>query len=72
MEEKSSEITYKFYIPEHGHEAKCHAKTMDMYSALCDIYQICRTECKHGDNENVAKFAERVKDLVFDVGLDDL
>ena len=71
-EEKRIKATYTFYLPEHQRELKMVQVGNDMYDALYEIKQLCRNASKHGDNEDVAEFADEVNKIIWEVPIDDL
>lgn len=65
-EYKSSEVTFKYYLPENQDELWMHVHTYDMYSILYDIHQVCRTLLKHGnkDIKDLEQFAEKIRNMI--------
>lgn len=61
-QEKSIEVTYKFYIPEHNDDLKIFQKAHESQCALEEIYQECRRMWKYDDkaSEETIAFAEKI------------
>lgn len=59
-------VTYTFELPEHEQELKVIQMASCMHSALWAIYNECRTASKHGDNEAVGEFADKINQMIWD------
>jgi len=64
-------VTYTYKIPDNNWDLWLVQNAKKMYEALEDISAVCRTASKHGDDDKVSEFAEKVRDLVFQVPFDD-
>jgi len=64
-EYKQVEVTYKFHLPDNENELKTHQLAQDLFSAVFEIAQECRTVLKHGprSGEGVEEFAEKIQEL---------
>ena len=61
-------ITYTFDLYEDAEDLKNLVGYRDAYSKLFDIYNLVRTELKHGDEElsdHVYRLLEEIKDLAY-------
>jgi len=65
-ESKSSEVTFKFYLPEHSDEIFLVVNASKMYRLLCDIDDYCREIVKHESNphDERIKLAEYIRDMI--------
>lgn len=66
-EEKSSEVTFKFYLPEHAEEVWRHMNASKMFSLLWDIDQKMRSITKYEDIEEDHprhKLAEEIRTMI--------
>ena len=65
-------ITVTYHLPRDQAEFWLFCNSEKMRSALWDISSRCRTAYKHGDNEDVASFAEEIRQMIYEeVDLDD-
>lgn len=68
MIENPVTITYTFDMYEDAEEIKNLVGYRDAYSKLFDIYNLVRTELKHGEEElsdNVDRLLEEIKELSY-------
>lgn len=68
-EEKSAEVTFKYYLPEHSDDVFIHTHASDMYCLLWEIDQLCRTVCKYEEipeTDGRYKLAEEIRDMIRD------
>ncbi len=68
MEEiKSSEVTFKFYLPEHNDDVWLVTNSYKMFRLLHEIDQRCRDVVKYDDKatEDKHKLAEEIRDMIF-------
>ena len=73
IEEKSVEVTYKFYLPEHNEELSDFQNHRKYMICLDEIFNKCRSLIKHGDstNEDLLKFAEEIRGMAWESGIFD-
>lgn len=68
MTEHPVTLTFTFDFYEDADEIKKLADYREAYSRLWDIYSLCRTELKHGDEElsdHVDRLLENIKELAY-------
>lgn len=61
-----AKVTYEFDYYEERELIEMHTNVTQMYSALFDIYNMVRSELKHGDEElspHIDRLLEDIKDL---------
>jgi hypothetical protein len=65
MDDKSVEVTYTFFLPEHKDELDTFLNASNCQTALYDIWHECRSLLKYHDNvsDELTLFAEKIKDL---------
>ncbi len=72
-EDNRTLVTFEWTLPRDHHDFWMATHGADMYSALWDIDQKCRTAVKHGDDDAVADFADQIRDLIrANVSLDEV
>jgi hypothetical protein len=57
-------VTFEYDLHDDYEELEMHRRCGDMYSALFEIYNMVRTELKHGDEElsdHIDQLLERIK-----------
>ena len=66
QESKSSEVTFKYYLPENQDESWLHTHAFIMYSILHDIDQHCRSIIKYEDSteETRLDLAEEIRKMI--------
>lgn len=66
-ESKSSEVSFKYYLPEHQDEVFLHVNAWKMYSLLHDIDQHCRSIIKYEENpiDSRLALAEKIRDMIY-------
>ena len=69
VRENCPEVTFKYYLPENNEELWIHVNAAAMYGVLWEIHNLCRTQIKHGDDEKVSNFAEKIQEEVWKVDL---
>ncbi len=65
-EYKCSEVTFKYYLPDHEDELYLHSHASDMYSLLFEIDNVCRSLIKYGDEKikDPIEFAEKIREMI--------
>ena len=65
-EYKSSEVTFKFYLPDNKDELYIHANASNMFSLLRDIDSYCREIVRREPNphEERVSLAEYIRDMI--------
>ena len=71
IDETQTEVTYKYYLPEHEDEIKMHQLAGDFFTALWDIHNECRRIMKSGPKpgEGIDEFADRISDICSESGM---
>jgi hypothetical protein len=66
MEEKYSEVIFKYYLPEHQNDVAIHVNAMKMLCLLHEIDNKCRSLIKWDDNANdsLIAFAEEIREMI--------
>lgn len=63
--EKSSEVTFKYYLPENDEDVLLHINARKLYQCLYDIDQVCRKIIKYGDDGILIEgLAESIRDII--------
>ena len=65
-EEQMVEVNFTYYLPSHAHKLQLHMDAKLMHSILLDIETKCRSEFKHGQNQEVSEFAQEIRNLIWD------
>lgn len=63
-EYKSSEVIFKYYLPEHKSEVFIHTNANIMYNLLCEIDRQCRSKLKYGYEADWAQFVQEIRDMI--------
>lgn len=65
-ESKSSEVIFKYYLPDNQDELWLHTHAFDMYSVLHDIDQHCRSVIKYEEHpeETREDLAQQIRDMI--------
>jgi len=65
-EAKSSEVSFKYYLPEHKDDLFLHVNASKMYSLLSDIDNYCREIVRREPNahEERVNLAEYIRDMI--------
>lgn len=74
-ENKSSEVTFKYYLPEHKDDLFLHVNASKMFLLLNQIDDKCRNVLKYENNPDVGRvnLAEDIRDLIgFTIDLDEV
>lgn len=72
-EHKSSEVTFKFFLPEHSDELYIYSNAQTMYSLLWELDQYCRSIIKYNEKDPISALdlAERIREIIsYDINLD--
>jgi hypothetical protein len=66
MTERSPEVTFKYYLPEHQDEISIHFNAINMLRLLNDIDEKCRGLIKWNDSasEETISFAEEIREMM--------
>lgn len=66
-------VTFEWTLPRDKNDFWLACQGSNMYSALWDVDQMCRTASKYGDNEAVGDFADKIRELIREsVSLDEI
>jgi hypothetical protein len=74
-EYKSSEVTFKYYLPENKDDLFLHVNASKMYLLLRDIDGYCREIVRREPNphEERVRLAEYIRDMIsYDIDLDEV
>lgn len=65
-DEKSSEVIFKYYLPEHTTEIWITNHAQRMYSIIFDIDEMCRSVLKYedGPDEGRSTLAQEIRDYI--------
>lgn len=58
-------ITFELDVEDDEHKIELYLNSQKMYNALHEIYNLCRSEIKHGDEElsdHIDDLLERIKE----------
>jgi hypothetical protein len=63
---KPSEVTFKYYLPEHEDELWMHIHASDMYTLIYEVDQVCRSFLKYGDEKikDSSDLAEKIREMI--------
>lgn len=67
-EDKSAEVIFKYYLPEHSDEVWIHTNANKMYSLLWELDQKMRSILKYEEapKEGRADLAEEIRTMIWD------
>lgn len=65
-EQKSCEVCFKYYLPEHNDELWLHTHASEMYSLLYELDQKLRSLLKYDDkaSEEKVNYAEELREFI--------
>lgn len=65
-ESKSSEVTFKYYLPEHKDDLFLHVNASKMYCLLMEIDNYCREIVRRESNPPPGRFelADYIRDMI--------
>lgn len=63
---KSSEVIFKYYLPDNQDELWIHIQASDMYDLIYQIDQLCRSFVKYGSKDilNAEQLAEKIREMI--------
>ena len=65
-EYKSSEVIFKYHLPENRDDVYLHVRSYDMYRILSEIDDACRTVIKYEDESTKTRtdLAQQIRDII--------
>jgi len=64
MSDRSTEVTYKFHLPEQKDDVWMVQNADKMYGLLWDIQEKARSRVKYSENQGEVDFAMQIHDLI--------
>ncbi len=63
---KSSEVIFKYYLPDNQDELWIHSHAYEMYSLISEISEVCRSLIKYGDATIGTQYdlAEKIREMI--------
>lgn len=67
---RQTEVIYKFHLPDNREEFIRFQYSWEMYSALYEIKQLCRSATKYQEKDTIK--VDKVMELITDIPLDEM